>query len=189
MSVDKLFNIVSGVEYQLNILKDAIKVLDKEKQEKVDEAYQRGYKDCETRYCSFDACPNRQAEYQRGLDDAWECAKKLFSTMSDIEIEKVFPVEWKSGFSGLMQMKPQYAMAKIKAYEEKQKADDEIKVGDEVEPFYTDITGVVTLIDGDTIYILWRDGSSTSAMKLKEVTKTGRHFDIASILEEMNDEP
>lgn len=63
--------------------------------------------------------------------------------------------------------------------------DDEIKVGDEVKPFYTDITGVVTLIDGDTIYALWRDGSSTSTMKLKEVTKTGRHFDIASILKEM----
>ena len=63
--------------------------------------------------------------------------------------------------------------------------DDKIKVGDEVEPFYTDITGVVTLIDGDTIYVLWRDGSSTSTLKLKEVTKTGRHFDIKSILEAM----
>ena len=124
--------------------------------------------------------------YQRGLEDAWECAKKLFSTMSETEIEKVFPVEWKSGFSGLMQMKPQYAIAKLKAYEEKQ--NDKIEVGDEVEPFYTDITGVVTLIDGDTIYILWRDGSSTSAMKLKEVTKTGRHFDIASILEDMRND-
>ena len=63
--------------------------------------------------------------------------------------------------------------------------DDKIEVGDEVKPFQTDITGVVTLIDGDTIYVLWRDGSSTSTLKLKEVTKTGRHFDIASILEDM----
>lgn len=63
--------------------------------------------------------------------------------------------------------------------------DDKIEVGDEVKPFYTDITGVVTLIDGDTIYVLWRDGSSTSTLKLKEVTKTGRHFDIEKILEEM----
>lgn len=57
--------------------------------------------------------------YQRGLDDAWECAKKLFSTMSNTEIEKVFPTEWENGFRGLMQMKPQYAIAKLKAYEEK----------------------------------------------------------------------
>ena len=63
--------------------------------------------------------------------------------------------------------------------------DDKIEVGDEVKPFYTDITGVVTLIDGDTIYVLWRDGSSTSTLKLKEVTKTGRHFDIQKILEGM----
>ena len=62
---------------------------------------------------------------------------------------------------------------------------DKIEVGDEVKPFYTDITGVVTLIDGDTIYVLWRDGSSTSTLKLKEVTKTGRHFDIEKILEAM----
>ena len=155
-----------------------------------DEAYERGYgigyqKGFEDgKENGLDESDMREAvSYQRGLNDAWECAKKLFSTMSETEIEKVFPVEWKSGFSGLMQMKPQYAIEKLKAYEEKQ--NDKIEVGDEVEPFYTDITGVVTLIDGDTIYILWRDGSSTSAMKLKEVTKTGRHFDIASILEEM----
>lgn len=77
------------------------------------------------------------------------------------------------------------------AYNNRWKAkqtDDKIEVGDEVKPFYTDITGVVTLIDGDTIYVLWRDGSSTSTLKLKEVTKTGRHFNIATILEDMRND-
>ena len=62
---------------------------------------------------------------------------------------------------------------------------DKIEVGDEVKPSYSDIAGVVTLVDGDTIYVLWRDGSSTSIIKLKDLCKTGRHFDIASILEDM----
>lgn len=63
-----------------------------------------------------------------GQNEAWECAKKLFSTMSETEIEKVFPTEWENGFYGLMQMKPQYAIDKLKAYEKKE--NEEIKVGD-----------------------------------------------------------
>jgi len=188
MSVDKLFNIVSGVEYQLNILKDTLKDLDKEEQKKVDEAYQKGYKDCETRYCSFDACPNRQAEYQRGLDDAWECAKKLFSTMSDTEIEKVFPVEWESGFSGLVQMKPQYAMAKIKAYEQKQ--NDKIEVGDEVN-WLGDCFIVTRIFQPHNMkeqcYGIGKDGRAFHVLA-ENVRKTGRHFDIAPILEDMRND-
>ena len=154
----------------------------------LDEAYQRGYKDCQTRYCSFDACPNRQAEYQRGLDDAWEAAKKLFSTMSDTEIEKVFPVEWKSGFSGLMQMKPQYAIEKLKAYEEKQNA--KIEVGNEVK-WNSDVIVVTRLYkDGEHDWCdgIGKDGRAFHVLK-ENVTKTGRHFIIGSILKEMNDEP
>ena len=127
--------------------------------------------------------------YQQGLDDAWEAAKKLFSSMADSDIDKAFPIEWNNGgFNALMNLQPQEAIEKLKAYEEKQKADDKIEVGDEIRPSYSDIAGVVTLIDSDTIYVLWRDGSSTSRIKLKEVRKTGRHFDIAKILEEMRNE-
>ena len=127
--------------------------------------------------------------YQRGLNDAWEAAKKLFSSMADSDIDKAFPIEWNNGgFNALMNLQPQEAIEKLKAYEERQKADDEIEVGDEIRPSYSDIAGVVTLIDDDTIYVLWRDGSSTSMIKLKEVRKTGRHFDIASILEDMRND-
>lgn len=131
-----------------------------------------------------DAQKQVEEAYQRGLDDAWEAAKKI-SLMPPDEIEKVFPGaakynRYNLGYSGVE------AIAKLKAYEE-QKAVGEIKVGDEVKPLYTDITGMVTLIDGDTIYVLWRDGSSTSTLKLKEVTKTGRHFGIESILEDMRE--
>ena len=129
--------------------------------------------------------------YQQGLEDAWECSKKLFSTMSDTEIEKVFPVEWKNGFKGLMQMKPQYAIEKLKAYEEKQKAEDEIKVGDEV--VVTDRgTKYVVVSFGEYFKEKTACGFGADGVwygnEFSKLRKTGRHFDIASILEEMRND-
>jgi hypothetical protein len=64
--------------------------------------------------------------YQRGIDDAWEAARKLFSSMADSDIEKAFPIEWNNGgFKALMNLQPQEAIEKLKAYEE-QKADGEM---------------------------------------------------------------
>lgn len=130
--------------------------------------------------------------YQRGLDDAWEAARKIadmWTRIDNDELLAIFGITERIGHSTIRSIFEKQtaneAMLELEAYEEKQKADDEIKVGDEVKPSYSDITGVVTLIDDDTIYVLWRDGSSTGILKLKEVTKTGRHFDIASILEDM----
>ena len=131
--------------------------------------------------------------YQRGLNDAWECARKLFSSMADSDIEKAFPIEWNNGgFNALINLQPQEAIAKLKAYEEKQKHDDKIKVGDEVE-WDNDFTGdrfIVTRIyqpygkkeqcDG-----IDDDGDVYRAVLIESLVKTGRHFDIASILEEM----
>ena len=146
-----------------------------------DDAYKRGINDG-----SLDVKQRVEGAYQQGLEDAWECAKKLFSTMSDTEIEKVFPVEWKSGFSGLMQMKPQYAMAKIKAYEEKQ--NDKIEVGDEVN-WLGDCLIVTRIFQPHTQKEqcdgIDDDGCVYRDILMDDLEKTGRHFDIASILEEM----
>ena len=127
--------------------------------------------------------------YQRGLEDAWGCAKKLFSEMSDTEIEKVFPVEWKNGFKGLMQMKPQYAIDKIKDHEAKQKQEDELKyhVGDE----FDNGSGrrfVVMKVDDNGEVDRYFDGNGTTYrmdLKYPNMKKTGRRFDISSILKEL----
>ena len=123
--------------------------------------------------------------YQRGLDDAWEAAKKIVCD-EKLDWNTLLHLFNRGNFTGIFgDFSAAEAIEKLKAYEEKQKADDKIEVGDEIIPSYSDIAGVVTLIDSDTIYVLWRDGSSTSMIKLKDVRKTGRHFDIQSILEEM----
>ena len=157
-----------------------------------DTAYQKGLENGKQATFALVADASN-AEYQKGLNDAWECARKLFSSMADSDIEKVFPTEWNNGgFNALINLQPQEAIEKLKAYEEKQKADDKIEVGDEVE-WDNDFTGdrfIVTRIyqpygkkeqcDG-----IDDDGDVYRAVLIESLVKTGRHFDIASILEDM----
>ena len=127
----------------------------------------------------------RDEAYQAGLNDAWEAAKKLFSSMADSDIEKAFPIEWNNGgFKALMNLQPQEAIAKLKAYEDKQK--DRIEVGDEVRTRdgAHSHTFLVTKVTDSHVYGISDDGSWNYWTK-DEVTKTGKHYDIASILEAM----
>ena len=110
-------------------------------QKAIEEAYQKGLDDsAKVQESATDAA------YQCGLNAAWQTAKYLFSEMSDTEINLVFPQEWNNGgFKALMALHPQDAIAKLKAYEEQQKSDDEIKVGDiitdgKINYLVTDIT-------------------------------------------------
>ena len=109
--------------------------------------------------------------------------------MADSDIEKAFPIEWNNGgFKALMNLQPQEAIAKIKAYDDKHS--DRIEVGDEVE--WDGDKYVVTYLNYDietskiTDYdLLAYDGSVVDHVKKCAFTKTGKHYDIASILEAM----
>ena len=156
-----------------------------------DDAYQRGYKDCETRYCSFDACPNRKAEYRRGLNDAWEAARKIVCDESFDASTLMHIFNRRSSFDGIFgNFSASEAIAKLKAYEEKQ--NDKIEVGDTVDlkDAVSDKGGgiVTKIFDNDCCYIVWYDGSGGAWAK-DTLVKTGKHIDIASILREINDEP
>ena len=138
-----------------------------------DEAYKKGLHDGESKcgYCN---------EYKRGLEDAWEAARKI--ALMDTETS-----ENVAGYFGLFRimenLTPMQAIEKLKAYEEKQKT-DEIKVGDEIKTIYNDILGTVTNVNGFKVCVLWHDGS-VGMWRVDELIKTNRHFDIASILKEM----
>ena len=134
--------------------------------------------------------------YQRGLEDAWEAAKKIFGYEIDggIPIDKIGRV---FGYSEnetfctadiIRHNTASEAIAKLKAYEDKQK--DRIEVGDEVE--WDGDKYVVTYLNYDietseiTDYdLLAYDGSVVDHVKKCAFTKTGKHYDIASILEAM----
>lgn len=165
----------------LDNIKSSLKA---DRQKALEEARKKGYEEAEM---IWTAPSSKNEFYRKGLDDAWEAARKIVLSpyeggMSLADLFAIF------GIVSMQQFFRKYsasqAIEKLKAYE----LNDKVEVGDEVKPSYSDIAGVVTLIDGDTIYVLWRDGSSTSTLKLKEVRKTGRHFEIESILREMSDE-
>ena len=94
--------------------------LDKE----LDEAYQKGFEVGSHEATTLD--------YQCGLDDAWECARKICldkedGGISNGELLEIFKVG--SDYSALKKYSASEAIAMLREYEQ-QKVDAEIKVGD-----------------------------------------------------------
>lgn len=81
------------------------------------EGFEKGINLCNEYQRSID---ENDVCYDRGLNDAWKCAKKLFSDMSDDDIEQIFPDEWHNdGFRALIKLPPSLAIEKIKEFENK----------------------------------------------------------------------
>ena len=180
-------------------------------QEAVKNAYQRGYKACMQENDFDSPCTSCEAykrgledgkkshgglladassaEYQRRLDDTWAAAKKVVlcadeGGLSIEELNEIFDC------CTIQQVFRKYTVSevieKLKAYEEKQKKEDSIKVDDEVEHEVTGLKYIVTRIDKNSITLLYSDGSTTVVTTGKSyLKKTGRRFDIERILEEM----
>ena len=184
---------VGEINNNLSILEELVR---KDIMEQVDEAYQKGYdkgyadKTNNNEVCKMLAKDIQDEAYQRGLDDAWEAARKI--VLSPDEGGTSLPDLFAMFGNGPMQAvfrnySATQAIAKLKDHEEKRKADDEIKVGDEVKrklASENDSRGIVTKEWGDIYYIMWSDGSSGKWYK-DSIVKTGRHFDIKGFLEAM----
>ena len=125
--------------------------------------------------------------YQRGLEDAWEAARKVALNSNDggLSIEKLDEIFDRYTLQQVLkEYTAKQAIAKLKVYEEKQKADEEIKVGDEVEVLNSGNKYLIAWISGTSICGFAHDGVNCR-LQPSDVRKTGRHFDIASILKEM----
>jgi hypothetical protein len=163
-----------------------------------DEAYQEGYKACMSENDFDSPCTSCEA-YQRGLNDAWKAARKIadmWTRIDNDELLAIFGITERIGHSTIRSLFEKQtaneAMLGLKAYEEKQKADDEIKVGDEVAFHHDDgrpDTVVVVTYIGQDGFIDGMDGRGTQYAHKNPTkwTKTGRHFDIDKILEEMKE--
>lgn len=113
--------------------------------------------------------------YNKGLDDAWELAKKIVlpDHLGGYTVDELKDIFGKNTFASLMNtFSPQEALAKVKAYEER----NEIKVGDVVEFKDGCIESIVTKVDGYTIYKLFKSGDCNSCDK-KDLKKTDKHYD------------
>ena len=161
-------------------------------QKKIDEAYHKGW-EYGKEYGLDEADMREAVSYQKGLDDAWEAARKI-GHASQMQLKQM-GFEFNSddrfynpSWYAVMNCTAVEAIAKLKAYEERQETADEIKVGDVVRLCRHTVPYIVTSCDGDddTYILMTVNGGFIKAEKCN-VRKTGRHFDISKILEEMKE--
>ena len=109
-----------------------------------------------------------------GRNEAWEVVKALFQTFGT---ESVCVIMKNDNVQG--------AIDRLKAYEEKQKADKDVKRGDVVRNKINGLTYIVTLASDYGYVLLGDDGNCATSCITNTFEKTGKHFDIDKILEEM----
>ena len=144
-----------------------------------DEAYKRGINDG-----SLDVKQRVEGAYQRGLGDAWQLAEDVIYNRGNV-LDILHCATVGAAFD---KYSARQALDILEEYESRQK--DRIEVGDEVE--WDGDKYVVTYLNYNietseiTDYdLLAYDGSVIDHVKKCTFTKTGKHYDIASILEAM----
>ena len=129
-----------------------------------------------------------QDAYQKGLNDAWECIRTLEDIASSWKWNDFYCSLSYHDFLNLYTASE--AIEKVKAYEAKQKDENQIRIGDEVESNL----GIKYIIyrfspDKKTAYGLDlsddRYPARQNVFTVSEAKKTGRHFDEMETLLEM----
>ena len=114
-------------------------------------------------------------------EEAWELARKMVH-MTDSDFDDCFgEVHREDAF---FTHYPQGARDKIRAWEE-----NAIKVGDVVKHEDEKMIGVVMDCESDEYVFLLTDNGCIEEWKRKLLTKTGKHIDIQSILDQIGGDP
>lgn len=155
-------------------------------------AYKKGFEDGKADATDTDMIGElKQVEYIRGLEDARQTLLNLLEIPSG---------EWGNIFDHdsyyIEAIFKHYSVSeianRIKSYDEKKKAEEEIKVGDEVKSICGGLVGVVTRVNQSTgrFRILFSDGSGgMTEIFPEDYEKTGRHFvQIEEVLEKLRGE-
>lgn len=127
--------------------------------------------------------------YEAGLNDAWECARELVHSRAQEEWDimcDLFSVEHGRQCDIIAKTTASEAIEKLRDYEANK---DKIKVGDEVRLKDLGFIGVVTrLADLEQAACIMFDDGSATWKSVNGAKKTGRHFPIKDILEQMRKE-
>ena len=149
-----------------------------------DKGYQQGYED--EKKVSCDCKDNMENEYNRGLNDAWEAARKIIldGCLPLQELMQIFNTAYSERI--LKENTASEVIAKIKEYEEQQKQDT-IQVGDEVYSEEDDLRFVVTRIYEGRYEGVCTDGAAYCPLP-NDIKKTGRHTEtILKVLGEFDE--
>lgn len=139
---------------------------------------------------------NKEKTYEQGLEEAWEIARKIilpssYGGFNGKELKRIFAEDYNTTVTLFANLSVHEAKEKIAAYEAEQakpKLGDVViikPVDDECRSFNGIYLG--TNIDGH--YILENDGVLPTFLLNRDawiIEKTGKHFDIQSILDELN---
>lgn len=118
-----------------------------------------------------------EAGYNKGLNDAWKLAEKIWSGKDNENVE-IFGTKF---VYEIYQLSPQEVLAKLKAYKE---AQNEIKVGDVVT--YAGERCLVLDTKGDRVVVLTSDCCILEWHKC-DVEKTGKHIELDRLLEQIGE--
>ena len=155
---------------------------------KTSAAYQKGYQDA-TAKISSDEQAIAEKVYQSGLNDAWEVARKIVHLQWDGAWAGVDEVEkWFDTYSA------SEAIEKIRQYEQEQK--EKITKGDVVRiKSAPEVEILVTCADGGHVSRIaltevddnCKIGDQYTDIVIHNVEKTGRHYEIAEVLQKMKE--
>ncbi len=131
-------------------------------QELINQAYVRGFNAGYDEHVTDTKKAWETAEreaYQRGLDDAWECARKIFGVKYGYTHDEIIGIYGRR--LDAIDLSPSEAIEKIKAYEERKKA-EEVKVGTRVRTIKDKDNAGTTLFPVGTIGVVKEIDTSTT---------------------------
>ena len=151
-----------------------------------EEVYRQGY---DAACKDIDIKSKINAAYRKGLDDAWEAVKKLARMNTDTSES----ITGQFGLHNIMHNLTAYeAIKKIRQYEQKEKITKgdvvRLKSAPEVEILVTyadeEYVGGMALTEVDDSCKI---GDQYTDIRIHKVEKTGRHYEIAEVLQKMKE--
>ena len=141
----------------------------------MEEAYKNGY---DAACKDIDIKSRTNAAYRKGLEDAWDCARKI-SSMDSKTRDEIFDRVITSNI--VDENTASEAIEKIRQYEQER----QFHVGDEIET-QNGFKGFVISADDKYVYFVNENGEG--CVETMMAAKTGRHFpEIAVILQKMKE--
>ena len=161
----------------------------------VEEAYNRGYDEGKCQAWSdeikkYEIEPEKEREaYQRGLNDAWECARRLLFNVEDggMSTSELCEIFHRNGFYRILKdYSAQEAIEKIDGYEKQKNA---LKVGDVVLQTYDNTMAVIMgEADEDHAWHVYTENGCVEKWSESVFRKTGRTFpQIEEVLKAMQE--
>lgn len=175
--------------YGLSVLKKFDEVAIREA---VEVAYRDGWDKC-----AEGIQATRNTAVAEGMDEAWSMIRTMYSEMTIGTLRQIFNMQDVDAANIVMAILNAFPAAEVKkrldAYEkekeEKEKQEKErekaIVPGDEVKYRLSDVTFLVTKVDGEFITGFSADGSQFCDKRSCNWEKTGRHFDLSKLFQFM----